>query len=73
MIALIAAALPAAGALVFARTRTTRRSASRCIAEWVATWLVRVACMIVALAGAVEQFGPNFVREYRERWEKLNG
>ena len=61
----LAAAFPVVGTLVFARSRATGRSASRTVAEWFATWLVRLACLLVAVAAAVEQFGPNVGREYK--------
>ena len=61
----LAAAFPVVGTLVFARSRATGRSASRTVAEWLATQLVRLACLLVAIAAAVEQFGPNVAAEYR--------
>ena len=61
----LAASFPIAAALIFARSRATGRSASRIVAEWTATQLVRLACLLVAIAAAVEQFGPNVAAEYR--------
>ena len=61
----LAASFPIAAALVFARSRATGKSASRTVAEWLATQLVRLACLLVALAAAVEKFGPNVAAEYK--------
>ena len=63
----LAAAFPVVGALIFARSRSTGKSASRTVAEWLATWLVRLACLLVALAAAVEKFGPNVAAEYKSQ------